>query len=123
MGEDLEQLKQRIPLLTYLQRQHWSGRPPHFAQSSSDSALAWGHSPQLLCQPAQELVLLPRLRPARNSSSTLPPFIKLELHRYPEGIEYLAQRGVQDTALIEELGIGYARGATCALISSNWVIP
>src|ERR1700735_1542632 len=27
MGEDLEQLKQRIPLLTYLQRHHWSGRP------------------------------------------------------------------------------------------------
>jgi CHC2 zinc finger len=26
MGEDLEQLKQRIPLLTYLQRHHWSGR-------------------------------------------------------------------------------------------------
>jgi len=27
MGEDLEHLKQRIPLLTYLQRHHWSGRP------------------------------------------------------------------------------------------------
>jgi DNA primase len=37
-------------------------------------------------------------------------FYQLELHRYPEGIQYLAQRGVQDAALIEELGIGYARG-------------
>ena len=27
MGEDLERLKQRMPLLEYLQRHHWSGRP------------------------------------------------------------------------------------------------
>ena len=25
MGEDLERLKQRIPLLEYLQRHHWTG--------------------------------------------------------------------------------------------------
>jgi DNA primase len=37
-------------------------------------------------------------------------FYQLELHRCPEGIQYLAQRGVQDTSLIEELGIGYAHG-------------
>jgi DNA primase len=37
-------------------------------------------------------------------------FYQLELHQYPEGIQYLAQRGVRDPALIEELGIGYARG-------------
>jgi DNA primase len=27
MGEDLERLKQRFPLLEYLQRHHWTGRP------------------------------------------------------------------------------------------------
>jgi len=27
MGEDLERLKQRFPLLEYLQRHHWIGRP------------------------------------------------------------------------------------------------
>ena len=27
MGEDLERLKQRIPLLQYLQQHNWSGRP------------------------------------------------------------------------------------------------
>jgi len=27
MGEDLERLKRRIPLLQYLQHHHWSGRP------------------------------------------------------------------------------------------------
>jgi hypothetical protein len=37
-------------------------------------------------------------------------FYQLELHRYPEGIQYLAERGVHDAKLIEELGIGYARG-------------
>ena len=37
-------------------------------------------------------------------------FYQLELHRYPEGIEYLAQRGLHDAALIEELGLGYAHG-------------
>jgi hypothetical protein len=27
MGEDFERLKQRFPLLEYLQRHHWTGRP------------------------------------------------------------------------------------------------
>ena len=27
MGEDLEQLKQRLPLLDYLRQQNWTGRP------------------------------------------------------------------------------------------------
>ncbi len=33
MGEDLEQLKQRIPLLEYLQRHHWTG---HRARARSE---------------------------------------------------------------------------------------
>ena len=37
-------------------------------------------------------------------------FYQLELHRHPEAVQYLQQRGVHDPALIEELGIGYARG-------------
>ena len=37
-------------------------------------------------------------------------FYQLELHRRREGMDYLAQRGVYDTKLIKELGIGYARG-------------
>jgi len=36
--------------------------------------------------------------------------LSLELHRYPEGIQYLAEHGVHDARIIEELGIGYARG-------------
>ena len=37
MGEDLERLKQRIPLLKYLQRHHWTDTAPALAPSSSDT--------------------------------------------------------------------------------------
>jgi len=37
-------------------------------------------------------------------------FYRLELHRHPEAVEYLALRGVREAALIEELGLGYAPG-------------
>ncbi len=37
-------------------------------------------------------------------------FYQLQLHRHPEAIHYLEQRGLHDSALIEELGIGYAPG-------------
>ena len=39
MGEDLERLKQRIPLLEYLQRHHWTG---HRASARSEFV---GHCP------------------------------------------------------------------------------
>ena len=50
------------------------------------------------------------LAPAAQLLEQTSAFYQLELHRYPEGIHYLAQRGLHDPALIEELGIGYARG-------------
>jgi DNA primase len=37
-------------------------------------------------------------------------FYRLQLHRHPEAIHYLQQRGLRDAALIEQLGIGYAPG-------------
>jgi DNA primase catalytic core len=37
-------------------------------------------------------------------------FYQLQLHRHPEAVQYLQQRGLCDPALIEELGIGYAPG-------------
>jgi DNA primase len=37
-------------------------------------------------------------------------FYQLQLHRHPEAIHYLQQRGLHDAALIAELGIGYAPG-------------
>jgi DNA primase len=37
-------------------------------------------------------------------------FYQLQLHRHPEAVQYLAQRGLREPSLIEELGIGYAPG-------------
>jgi len=37
-------------------------------------------------------------------------FYQLELHRHPEAVQYLQQRGLRDPDLIEDLGIGYAPG-------------
>jgi DNA primase len=44
-------------------------------------------------------------------------FYQRELHRHPEAVHYLARRGLHDSVLIEELGIGYAPGgnARCHL--------
>ncbi|MGB8293869.1 MAG: CHC2 zinc finger domain-containing protein [Polyangia bacterium] len=39
-------------------------------------------------------------------------FYQLQLHRHPEAVRYLAQRGLHDPALIERLGIGYAPGGS-----------
>ena len=37
-------------------------------------------------------------------------FYQLELHRHPEAAHYLERRGLHDSVLIEELGVGYAPG-------------
>ena len=140
MGEDLERLKQRIPLLTYLQRHHWSGRPA--AIRSEFAGLCPLHEdtrPSFYVNPRKNLFychgcgqggdlirfvqlsqhlsfrqslayLQEELAPSAQLLEHTAAFYQLELHRYAEGIQYLAQRGVQDAALIEELGIGYARG-------------
>ena len=39
-------------------------------------------------------------------------FFQLQLHRHPEAIQYLASRGLRDSAINEELRIGYAPGGT-----------
>ncbi len=37
-------------------------------------------------------------------------FYQLQLHRHPEAVEYLRQRGLHEPSLIQELDIGYAPG-------------
>jgi DNA primase len=39
-------------------------------------------------------------------------FYQQQLHRYPEALHYLEQRGLRDPALIKELRIGYAPGGS-----------
>jgi len=140
MGEDLERLKQRIPLLDFLQRHHWTGhragarsefvglcplheetRPSFYVNACKNLFYCHG------CGRGGDLIrfvelalhlsfreslayLQEELAPAAQLLEHTAAFYQLELHRYPEGIRYLAQRGVHDPALIEELGIGYARG-------------
>jgi len=140
MGEDLERLKQRIPLLEYLQRHHWTG---HRAGARSEFVglcpLHEETHPSFYVNPRKNLFychgcgrggdlirlvelsqhlsfrqsvnyLQEELAPTFQLLEHTSGFYQLELHRDPEGIHYLAQRGVHDPALIQELGIGYARG-------------
>jgi DNA primase len=140
MGEDLERLKQRIPLLKYLQHHHWSGRPatarsefvglcplhedtrPSFYVNPRKNLFychGCGQGGDLIrfVQLSQHLsfrqslaYLQEELAPRAQLLEHTAGFYQMELHRYPEGIQYLAQRGVHDAALIEQLGLGYARG-------------
>ena len=144
MGEDLERLKQRIPLLEYLQRHNWTARrvgaQPEFVglcplhQETRPSFYVNARKNLFYCHGCGrggdlirfvELLLdLPfrqsvahleqELAPSAPASELLQQtatFYQLQLHRHPEAIRYLEQRGLRDPALIEELGLGYAPGA------------
>jgi DNA primase len=145
MTEDLERLKQRIPLLEYSQRHHWTARcvgtQPEFVglcplhQESCPSFyvnvrknLFYCHG----CGRGGDLIrfvelflglsfrqsvahLVQQLQPSEAASDLLQHtavFYRLQLHRHPEAMRYLEQRGVRDSALLEELGLGYAPGAS-----------
>ena len=140
MGEDLERLKQRVPLLEYLQRHHWRGHRvgagPEFAglcplhEDTHPSFYVNAQKNLFYCHGCgcggdlirfvelshhfsfrQSVVYLAEeLAPTTQLLARAAAFYQLELHRHREGMDYLAQRGVHDTKLIEELGIGYARG-------------
>jgi DNA primase len=65
MGEDLERLKQRIPLLDFLQRHHWTGY--HAGARSEFVGLCPLHEethPSFYVNACKN-VLLPRLRAGR----------------------------------------------------------
>jgi DNA primase len=140
MHEDLERLKQRVPLLEYLNRHDWKshqvGTGPEFvglcplhqethasfyvnAQKNLFYCHGCGRGGDLIrfVELSQHLsfrqsiaYLQEELAPSAQLIQDSAAFYQLELHRYPEGIQYLAERGVRDSTVIEELGIGYARG-------------
>jgi DNA primase len=142
MDADLEQLKQRLPLLEYLQRRNWRPRrakaqaefvglcplhqethPSFYVNARKNVFYCHG------CRRGGDLIrfvelslhlsfqqslahLRHQLTPA-SASELLEPtaaFYQLALHRHPEAVEYLAQRGLRDHDLIQQLGIGYAPG-------------
>src|SRR5215469_1675063 len=142
MGKDLERLKQHFPLLEYLQRHHWTGRP--VGNGSEFVGLCPLHEenhPSFYVNPHKNLFYchgcgrggdlirfvelslhlsfpqsISYLREQRTPAAQLldhtAAFYQLQLSRHPEAAHYLRQRGLRDPAVIEELGIGYAPGGT-----------
>ena len=142
MGQDLERLKQRLPLLEYLQRHHWTARrtgaPQEFVglcplhQETRPSFYVNARKNLFYCHGCgrggdlirfvelflhlsfrqsiahleQELAPTPTAALLEQTAA----FYQLQLHRHPEAVRYLQGRGLQDSALLEELGIGYAPG-------------
>ncbi len=142
MGEDLERLKQRLPLLEYLQRHNWNAHRAGVAQEfvglcplhpetrpsfyvNARKNLFYCHG----CGRGGDLIrfielfrnlsfrqsialLRQELIPDTDSQllEQAHAFYQLQLHRYPEAVRYLEQRGLRDPGCIEELGIGYAPG-------------
>jgi DNA primase len=142
MGEDLERLKQSLPLLEYLQRYNWNAHPAGTAQEfvglcplhreahpsfyvNACKNLFYCHG----CGRGGDLIrfielfrkLSFRQSVAHLQQELIPDndfqllehahaFYRLQLHRYPEAVRYLEQRGLYDPSCIEELGIGYAHG-------------
>jgi DNA primase len=142
MAENLERLKQRIPLLEYLQRHNWKPcragtcqefvglcplhpetRPSFYVNAAKNLFYCHGcgrggdlirfvqlfldlpfHQTVALLQ--QELTPAPVSRLSEETAA----FYQFQLHRHPEAIRYLEQRGLHDPDLIEEIGIGYAPG-------------
>jgi DNA primase len=142
MGKDLERLKQHFPLLEYLQRHHWSGRPvgngSEFVglcplhEENHPSFYVNPHKNLFYCHgcgrggdlirfvelslhlsfPQSISYLREQRAPAAQLLDHTAAFYQLQLSRHPEAAHYLRQRGLRDPAVIEELGIGYAPGGT-----------
>jgi DNA primase len=146
MGEDLEQLKQHLPLLEYLQRHNWTPRrrsaqqelvglcplhretrPSFYVNARKNLFYCHGCGRggdlirfvelflhvsfrQSVAHLQQESAPGARSAPASELLAQTAAFYQLQLHRHPEAMRYLERRGLQDSALIEELGIGYAPG-------------
>ena len=72
MGEDVETLKRRMPLMEYLRQHNWTGSSCESIRVRRTLSVARGDPALVLCQHAQGCFLLPRLRPGRRSDSLRP---------------------------------------------------
>ena len=135
----IDELKQQIPLLDYLEAHHW--RPVRRLSRSRWMGLCPlhnDHKPSFLMDPSQNLfycygcgrggdvirfaelyhqVKFPQalglLRQWRGWARLLQEavsFYRMQLHRHAEAVAYLLQRGVRSPELIEHMRIGYAPG-------------
>jgi DNA primase len=137
-----EQLKQRLPLLDYLRRTHWTARPagarqefigfcplhpetkPSFYVNARKNLFychGCGRGGDLIrfVELSQGLSFRQSLAYLQQQIDPLPhhdlleqaaAFYRFQLHRHPEAVQYLYQRGLRNSSLIEQLGIGYAPG-------------
>jgi len=137
--EALDELKQQIPLIGYLQAHDWHpARPLSRGRWMGLCPLHDDHKPSFLVDPSKDLfycygcgrggdvirfaelyhqVKFPQalalLRQWRGVASLLQEaadFYRLQLHRHGEAVAYLHQRGVHSAELIAHLRIGYAPG-------------
>lgn len=135
----LDDLKQQIPLLGYLQAHDW-----HPARRLSRGRLMGlcplhpDHKPSFLLDPGkglfycygcgrggdvirfaelyhqvrfpQALLLLRQWRESAPLLQVVADLYRMQLHRHGEAVAYLNQRGLNSPELIEEMRIGYAPG-------------
>ena len=135
----LDELKQQIPLLDYLQTHDWNpARRLSRGRLMGLCPLHADHKPSFLLDPGKNLfycygcgrggdvirfaelyhqVRFPQalrlLREWRGSApllQTVTDFYRIQLHRHGEAVAYLNQRGIHSPELIEEMRIGYAPG-------------
>ena len=135
----VDALKQQIPLLDYLQSQDWKpARRISHGRLMGLCPLHPDHQPSFLVDPVKNLFYcygcgrggdlirfvelyhdvrfseaMALLRRSSGVGSLLHDtarFYQMQLHRHPEAVIYLQQRGIQQPEVIEELAIGYAPG-------------
>jgi DNA primase len=135
----LDELKQQIPLLDYLQAQDWQpARRLSRGRWMGLCPLHADHKPSFLVDPSKSLfycygcgrggdvirfvelyrqVKFPQALTLLHQWRGLAPlvhqaagFYRMQLHRHGEAMAYLHQRGVRSPELIEHMRIGYAPG-------------
>ena len=135
----LDELKQQIPLLDYLQAHDWQpARQLSRGRLMGLCPLHEDHKPSFLVDPRKSLfycygcgrggdvirfaelyhqVKFPQALSLLHQWRGLPPllheatgFYRMQLHRHGEAVAYLQQRGIHSPELIERMQIGYAPG-------------
>ena len=135
----IEELKQQIPLLEYLQAHHWQqARPIGCGRFLGLCPLHADHQPSFLVDPDKNLfycygcrrggdvirfaelyhqVEFPHAVALLREWCGVAPllhqaadFYRMQLHRHGEAVAYLDQRGIRSPELIEHMRIGYAPG-------------
>ena len=135
----LDELKQQIPLLDYLKAHAWQpARQLSRGRLIGLCPLHEDHAPSFLVDPRKNLfycygcgrggdvirftelyhqVKFPQALASLRQWLGLPPllrattdFYRMQLHRHPEAVAYLCQRGIHSPELLEHMRIGYAPG-------------